>query len=104
MHDRKLDSVARQLATGVSRRAVLKGLLGVGVVATSASAATGNVEAARRGYAGPGRTGSKPPGGPSQCLWPGEACSYDRPGDCCSKVCFSAGPDANYPTCAPMDT
>jgi hypothetical protein len=54
MDDRRFDSIARSLAEGHSRREVLKGLLGLGGVAAAGIAiASGDVEAARRGFSGP---------------------------------------------------
>lgn len=52
MHDDRFDEVAKHLALGRSRRAVLAGLLGLGGMAASAFVA-GSAEAARRGYSGP---------------------------------------------------
>src|SRR6476469_8292058 len=52
MDDRKFDTTARHLATGTSRRALLKGLLGLGGV-VAAGIGLHDAEAARRGFSGP---------------------------------------------------
>ncbi len=48
MDDRRFDALVRQLASGQSRRSVLKGLLGLTGVALAGSAATESTDAARR--------------------------------------------------------
>jgi hypothetical protein len=54
MDDRRFDALARSLATGQSRRQVLKGLLGFGGAAIATAAALpDDARAARRGYGGP---------------------------------------------------
>ena len=62
MHDNRFDEVAKNLARGRSRRAVVAGLLGLGGVAASALVA-GPAEAARRGFAGPFKPTPVDPGG-----------------------------------------
>jgi hypothetical protein len=53
MENRRFDALTRSLAAGGSRRAVLKGLLGIGAAAVGGGALAGDVDAARRGFAGP---------------------------------------------------
>jgi hypothetical protein len=52
MDERKFDTIARTLASGTSRRRMLKGLLGVGGLAVAA-AGLQDASAARRGFTGP---------------------------------------------------
>jgi hypothetical protein len=52
MDERKFDTIARTLASGTSRRGMLKGLLGVGGIAIAA-AGLQDASAARRGFTGP---------------------------------------------------
>lgn len=59
MDDRRFDAFTRGLGQGASRRALLKGLLGIGGVAT-AGAVLHDAEAARRGYTGPPTFGPSP--------------------------------------------
>jgi hypothetical protein len=52
--DSRFDSAARSLASGGSRRSVLKVMLGLGAGAVAGGLVTGNdASAARRGFAGP---------------------------------------------------
>lgn len=98
MDNRRIDAVAKRFASNAHRRTVLKGLFGLaGAVAIGASGRD-EADAARRGFSGP-RTSQLPPGGGNECLWTGSACSYDRPGECCSNSCYAAV-DPDYPVCA----
>jgi hypothetical protein len=54
MDDRRFDALVRSLASGASRRAVLKGMLGLGGAAVaSAAGLPDHAHAARRGFTGP---------------------------------------------------
>src|SRR5262245_18680249 len=54
MDDDRFDSLARSLAAGRSRRAMLKGMLGLGgAVVVTAAALPDHADAARRGFSGP---------------------------------------------------
>ena len=53
MDDRRFDAFIRALDSGSSRRTVMRGLLGLGVGAATASVASERASAARRGFAGP---------------------------------------------------
>lgn len=59
MDDRRFDALIRAFGRGGSRRALLRGLLGLGGV-TAAGATLHGVEAARRGYSGPPTPGPLP--------------------------------------------
>ncbi len=130
MDDRRFDALVRTMASGSSRRQMVKGLLGLGAV-VGAAALTQDAEAARRGFSGP-KLPTPPPcvpvctegicGGPDGC---GGACGcgdgwYCSGGGCCQNIqleepgCFwmenhsglycwvSVGDD--YESCAEADT
>ena len=52
MDDRRFDAIARNLASGTSRRSLLKGILGLGSL-IGGVAQLHNADAARRGFSGP---------------------------------------------------
>jgi hypothetical protein len=79
MDDRRFDALARSLATGQSRRQVLKGVLGLGGAAVvTAAALPDEARAARRGYSGPSQ--------PSACVptCNGLTCGADGCGGTCA--------------------
>lgn len=83
MDDRRFDMLARSLASGMNRRTMLKGVLGLGTGAVVGSAAmAGDAEAARRGYSGP-RFPTLPPG-PCTPRCDGTTCGSDGCGGTCS--------------------
>ena len=96
MEDLRFDALTRALATGRSRRQVLRALIGVGAFA-SGGALTHDADAARRGYSGPG----KPPViGPCQPFCPPGACGMsDGCRGTCS--CSTAGESCILQNCAP---
>ena len=70
MDDRRFDSLAKSLASGASRRSVLKGILGLGGAALAGGMLMdGEAEAARRGPKSP-----KPPTCPGQQSWNDTRC------------------------------
>jgi hypothetical protein len=81
MDDRRFDAIARNLASGTSRRALLAGLLGLGGIA-AAGIDRHHAGAARRGFRAPR-------------FLPATQCSsdYDCGGDavCCVGDCCSPG-------------
>jgi hypothetical protein len=86
MDDRRFDALARSVATGQSRRRVLKGMLGLGGAAAVTAATLPDVAlAARRGYGGPPRPGACVPScdgttcGANGC---GGTCSCERGLEC----------------------
>ena len=79
MDDQRFDSLVRSLASGGSRRQVLKGMLGIGVVLGGA-AATQGADAARRGFAGP----TFPTLTPCQPVCVGSTCGRNGCGGTCS--------------------
>jgi hypothetical protein len=78
----QFDRLTRGLATGASRRSVLKGLLGLGGVAVSVDRA----EAARRPTPTP-----KPPSCPGQQHWEDGACVCPDGSDKCGPACCPTG-------------
>ena len=100
MDDRKFDSLVKSLATGTSRRAVLKGILGLGGAALAGGALLdGDAHAARRPTPTP-----KPPTCPGNqipsggiCVCPASApnkCGPDccvTAAQCCDQACCAAG-------------
>ena len=104
MDDRRFDALTRALGQGGSRRALLKGLLGLGGV-TAAGAVLHDTEAARRGFSGPALpTGTVPPTQP-----PAPTATVVRPcpsnqvpcgTDCCADgVAICCGNECCYGTC-----
>ncbi len=86
MDDRRFDSLAKAVASGASRRSVIKGILGLGGTAIAGSVLLGgDAEAARRPTPTPKPV--KCPGrqtwSGSQCVCPGDAPEKCGP-DCCS--------------------
>lgn len=81
MDDRRFDTIARNLASATSRRALLRGFLGLGGVA-AAGIDLHHAGAARRGFGGPRFLPS------TQC-----SSDYDCGGDivCCVGDCCTAG-------------
>ena len=53
MNDQQFDEITRRLPSNVSRRSVLKGLLGLGAGVTTGAVVYGQTKAARRGFSGP---------------------------------------------------
>jgi hypothetical protein len=96
MDDKRFDSIARQLGSGSSRRAVLKGLLGVGAVAAVGLTVHGQTDAARRGFTGP--FGPTPVPTPT-CAPDGAPCSLSNPGACCSLCCTTTDNGAGPTIC-----
>jgi hypothetical protein len=132
MDDRRFDSIARSLASGASRRQVLKGALGLGAGAATL-VLTNDADAARRGY--PGLPWVSPPCRPS-C--DGSTCGDDgcgglcacgigctcladdlpdpppdtpricaentiwTPGEPCTDPQFACDPNSAWPTCEPV--
>lgn len=88
MDDRRFDTISRKLASGVSRRAVVRGLLGFGGVAVAAGFELHHADAARRGFSGPPILGALLPEPTTQC-----SSDYDCGGDivCCVGTCCTAG-------------
>ena len=85
MDDQRFDSITRKLASGTSRRAALKGLLGIGGVAVAGLAGSGQTDAARRGFSGPSFSLTPTP----ICVANGNTCPEDPadPSLCCSGYC-----------------
>lgn len=65
MEDRTFDAITKELARGRSRRALLKGLLGIGGAAITTTVFDATAGAARRGYSGPKPPGESEPGPPT---------------------------------------
>jgi len=94
MDDRRFDSLTRSLASGSSRRQVLKGLLGLGGAAAAAGSLASEADAARRPKPTPVPTcpgvqtwnGSACvcPGGHTKC---GPDCCPDGLAECCDNAC-----------------
>jgi len=82
MDDRRFDSIARTLASSSSRRAALKGLLGIGGILAAGLVGTDRADAARRGFSGPSILPPPPP----ICISDGDACPSDL-SQCCSGYC-----------------
>ncbi len=96
MDDRRFDALARSLGQGGSRRALLKGLLGLSGVAAVGGLTRGEVEAARRPTPTPKpRTcpGVQFPCGTSDCCCPdgtskcGPDCCPNDQAQCCDNAC-----------------
>jgi len=89
MDDQQFDTFARNLASGTNRRAVLKGLLGLGGVA-AAAIELHSASAARRGFSGPalpGFTPTEPPCvNPPSCASGQSCCSGYY---CCNGQCIA---------------
>jgi hypothetical protein len=92
MDDRRIDVLARQLASGTTRRGMLKGLLGLGGLVATGAVAFDQVDAARRGYPGPSIV-TPPPLAPTPtprpCAQRGGTCLL--PSMCCSGICREGG-------------
>jgi hypothetical protein len=104
MDDARFDALTRRFGQNGSRRALLKGLLGLGGVAT-AGAVLHDTEAARRGQSGPPTTGPAPTF-PSTVFPPSPtATTAPRcPGiqsPCGSECCCPAGNTKCGPDCCP---
>jgi hypothetical protein len=79
MDDRDFDRFSRSLASGRSRRALLKGALGLGAAAlTGVAWSQRGTEAARRGFSGP-----------TFPTW--TPCLRDAHGECCASGVFEPG-------------
>jgi hypothetical protein len=91
MDDRKFDTITRNWASGTSRRAVLKGFLGLGGI-VAAGVELHHAGAARRGFSGPvfpGLTPTEPP-----CV---------NPDSCLVSACCSGFRCCNGQHCIPND-
>src|SRR5690349_23475868 len=87
MEDRRFDTLARAFASGSNRRAMLKGLLGLGVAATAGAAmGSGSAEAARRTTPTP-----TPPACPGNQHWDGAACVCPDDNTICGPTCCPNG-------------
>lgn len=111
MEHRTFDDLAKSLASGRSRRSLLKGLLGLGGAAATGSLLDSSADAARRGYSGPFSTPTVVPGPPActdqncygcfQCIKgvctpnPKDNC-YDHSNECLGSVCAPDG-GCRYP-------
>jgi hypothetical protein len=82
VEDRRFDAIARSLASGTSRRQVLKGLLGLGAGTVAVTSAASVTDAARRGYPGP--SFPAPPGDSCTPHCPENYCGGDGCGGQCS--------------------
>jgi hypothetical protein len=91
MDDRKFDTITRTLASGTSRRRMLKGLLGLGGMAVAA-AGLQDASAARRGFTGP--TFPRPEPTEPPCINP-NVCAVS--GCCAGFIC------CNGQECIPED-
>ena len=108
MDDRRFDALIRAFGQGGSRRALLKGLLGLGGV-TAAGAVLHDTEAARRGYSGPSTSTPGPqPTLPPQPTEPPPAPTGTTvpscPGNqmpCGADCCCPAGHTKCGPDCCP---
>ncbi len=112
MDDRRFDDVIRALGSGASRRTVLRGLLGLGAGAATASVASERASAARRGFAGPTFPTPDPTPTPPPCAQIGDACGAGCcSGNCCDGTCLvdgacctdgdcPAGGDCTHPVCS----
>ncbi len=97
MDDRRFDSLVKAVASGASRRSVLKGMLGLGGAALTGGALVGrDAGAARRPELTP-----KPVSCPgrqtwngSQCVCPGDAPAKCGP-DCCTEGLIPPGSPGN---------
>ncbi len=111
MDDRRFDQLSRALASGRSRRHVLKGLLGIGAATLTGEFALDSADAARR---------SSPTPTPTSCpgtqIWTGSACACptgqsvcgpaccDTPEACCDGACCDAGTVCiGEETCCPAE-
>jgi hypothetical protein len=92
MDGHRFDTLVRSLASGTSRRKILKGILGIGA---GAAAARGSVEAARRPTPMPKPVICPPPKVPSggECVCPGGTstcgpdCCPNGQAECCDNAC-----------------
>ncbi len=88
MDHRRFDTLARGLAAGQNRRSLLKGILGFGGLATAATVAFDQVDAARRGSPTPTSLPEVDPLDPTRTsACPGTVCSDG----CCDGRCTSTG-------------
>lgn len=97
MDDRRFDSLVKSLASGRSRRSVLKGLLGLGGAAVVGGAVLeGDSEAARR----PSSTPTSVPKCPGEQTWNGGACVCPdtAPNECGPDCCTSVPGGPPIPT------
>lgn len=106
MDDRRFDALTRALGQGGSRRTLLKGLLGLGGVAT-AGAVLRDTEAARRGQSGPPTAGPQPTLAPQPTApapLPSATTVPRCPGNqtpCGADCCCPAGNTKCGPDCCP---
>ncbi len=95
MDDRRFDSLVRTMASGASRRQVLKGLLGLGAGSVGAAVVAGGADAARRGYSGPN---VQPPPSCYNTCRPDQCGGSDGCGGTCG--CAEGRTCTSYGTCA----
>lgn len=100
MDDRRFDSLVKAVASGTSRRAMLKSMLGLGgAVLAGSTLQPDNVDAARRPTPTP-----RPPTCPGRQFWDGSDCvcpddAPDRCGpDCCADTNYPS-PDSRHSEC-----
>ena len=86
MNHRRFDELTRDLASGYSRRAVMRGLLGLGGAAFAGGALAGSADAARRGFSGP-KLPTPPPCTGGLCGDPCDACAENQA--CFENECFT---------------
>lgn len=92
MDDRRFDALTRRLGSSTSRRTVLKGLVGIGAIATAGMVIGGPTEAARRGYSGPKFVVTPTPTPPPPICWEdGHACTIEDFTNCCNLACCLLG-------------
>ena len=95
MDDRRFDSLVRTMASGRSRRQVLRGLFGLGAGSVAAATFAGGADAARRGYSGPNVP--LPPSCYNTCR-PDQCGGSDGCGGTCE--CADGRTCTSYGTCA----
>lgn len=77
----RFDALTRTMGHGTSRRAALKGLLGLGAASVGAVRLTAGADAARRGFSGPKLPAPTPTPGP-------DPCECDPNQECIGGLCF----------------
>ena len=95
MDDRRFDSLTRALASGRSRRSLLKGLLGLGGSAAAVTLVSDDADARRRGRINPQPpTTTPPPSTTTAAPCNGTPCGLDccnDPLECCGGECCADG-------------
>jgi hypothetical protein len=104
MDDRRFDALTKSLASGSSRRSLIKGLLGLAGLATTGAIVRNEVDAARRGSSGPSAP-TPPPlptAQPTRTAVPTKAPSCPgRQVPCDGGCCCPAGETKCGPACCP---